>query len=77
MSLKIKELIAKLIRESVRKLRVKATYLFDVPSVDEDFVVDGLKLVGARPEHLRNIVWSLRWRRELVAALVALDEAEH
>ena len=39
--------------------------------------VDGLELVGAWSEHLRDDVWSLpRWR-ELVAVLVALDEAEH
>ena len=31
----------KLIRESVRKLRVKVMKLFDVPSTDEDFTVDG------------------------------------
>ena len=47
MSLKIRELVAKLIRESVRILRVKMTKLFDVPGIYEDFAVDGLELVGA------------------------------
>ena len=28
-------------------------------------------------EHLCDDVWSLPWQRELVAVLVALDEAEH
>ena len=51
--------------------------MFDVPSVDEDFAVDGLELVGARSEHLRNDVWSLPWWRELMAVLVALDEVKH
>ena len=77
MSLKIEELIAKLIRESGRKLRVKATQRFDVPGVDEDFTVDGPELVGAWSEHLHNDVWSLPWWRELVAVLVALDVVEH
>ena len=39
--------------------------------------VDGLELIGACSEHLRDDVRSLPWRRELVAVLVALDEAEH
>ena len=51
--------------------------MFDVPGVDEDFAVDGLKFIGARSEHLHDDVWSLAWRRELVMVLVALDEAEH
>ena len=51
--------------------------MFDVPGIDEDFVVDGLELVGARSEHLCDDVQSLPRRRELVAVLVALDEAEH
>ena len=42
----------------------------------EDLTVDGLELVGAWPEHLCDDVWSLPWRRELVAVLAALDEAE-
>ena len=51
--------------------------MFDVPGVDKYFVVDGLELVGAWSKHLRNDIRSLpRWR-ELVAVLVALDEAEH
>ena len=45
--------------------------------MDEDFPVDGLELVGARSEHLRNDVRSLPRQRELVAVLVSLDEAEH
>ena len=45
--------------------------------VGEDFIVDGLELIGACSEHLRDDVRSLPWRRELVAVLVALDEAEH
>ena len=51
--------------------------MFDVPGVDEDFAVDGLELVGAWLENLHDDVWSNPWRRELVAVLVALDEAEH
>ena len=51
--------------------------MFDVPGIDEDFVIDGPKLVGAWSEHLRNDIRSLPRRRELVAVLVALDEAEH
>ena len=51
--------------------------MFDVPGIDEDFVVDGLDLVGAWSEHLRDDVCSLpRWR-ELMVVLVALDEAVH
>ena len=51
--------------------------MFDVPSVDEDFTVDGLKLVGAWSEHFYNDIRSLPWWRELVAVLVSLDEADH
>ena len=51
--------------------------MFDVLDVDEDFIVDGFELVGAWSEHLHDDVRSLPWRRELVAVLVALDEAEH
>ena len=51
--------------------------MFDVSGVDEDFAVDGLELVGAWSEHLRDDIWSLPWRRELVAVLIALDKAEH
>ena len=51
--------------------------LFDVLGVDKDFVVDGLELVGAWSQHLRNDVQSLPWQRKLVAVLVALDEAKH
>ena len=59
------------------RLGVKEMQLLDVPGIGEDFAINGLELVGARPEHLRDDVRSLpRWR-ELVAVLVALDEAEH
>ena len=51
--------------------------MFDVPSVDEDFSLDGLELVGAWLEHLHDDVRSLPRRRELVVVLVALDEVEH
>ena len=44
---------------------------------DEDFTVDGLELVGAWSEHLCDDVWFFPWRREFVAVLVTLDEAEH
>ena len=57
--------------------KVKATQLLDVPGIDEDYVVDGLELVGAWSEHLRDDVRSLPRRRELMAVLVALDEVEH
>ena len=51
--------------------------MFDVLGIDKDFTLDGIKFVGAWSEHLCDDVWSLpRWR-ELVAVLVALDEAEH
>ena len=49
----------------------------DVSDVDEDFAIDGLKLIGAWSEHLRDDVLSLPRRRELVQVLVALDEVEH
>ena len=44
---------------------------------DEDFALDGLELIGTWSEHLHDDVWSLPWRRELMAVLVALDEVEH
>ena len=68
--------ITKLIRESVRLLRVKATYLLDVLGIDEDFVVDGLELVRAWSEHVCDDIQSLPWWRELVVVLAALDKAE-
>ena len=50
--------------------------MFDVLGIGEDLTVDGLQLVGAWTEHLRNYVCSLpRWG-ELVAVLVALNEVE-
>ena len=61
----------------MRILRIKAAYLFDVLGIDEDFVVDGLELVGAWSEHFCDDVWSLPQWRELVLVLVALDEAVH
>ena len=57
----------------MHRLGVKATQLFDVLGVDEDFAVDGLELVGAQSEHPRDDVRSLLRRRKLVAVLVALD----
>ena len=51
--------------------------MFDVPGIDEDFAIDGLELIGAWSEHLRNDVRSLPWWRELVVVLVALDDVEH
>ena len=51
--------------------------MFDIPSIDEDLAIDGLELVGAWSEHLRDNVRSLPWWRELVAVLVALDKVEH
>ena len=51
--------------------------MLDFLGVDEDFAIDGLDLVGAWSEHLLDDVWSLPWLRELMAVLVALDEAEH
>ena len=58
-------------------LRVKVTLLLDVLGIDEDYAIDGLELVGAWSEHLHDNLWSLPWRRELMAVLVALDEAEY
>ena len=50
--------------------------MLNVPDIGEDLAVDGLELVGAWLEHLHDNVRSLpRWG-ELVAVLVALDEAE-
>ena len=51
--------------------------MFDVLGIDEDFALDGLELVGVWLKHLHDDVRYLPWRRELVAVLVALDEAEH
>ena len=51
--------------------------MFDVPSVDKDFIVDGTELVGAWLENLHDDVRSLPLWRELVTVLVALDEVEH
>jgi hypothetical protein len=51
--------------------------LLNVLHVGEDFAIGGLELVGAGSEHLRDDVWSFPWWGELVAVLVALDEAEH
>ena len=51
--------------------------MFDIPGIDKDFAINGLELVGAWSEHLRDDVRSLPWRREFVAVLVALDEAKH
>ena len=59
----------------MRILRVKVAYLFDVLGIDEDFAVDGLKLVGAWSEHLRNNVCSSHGGESFVAVLVALDKA--
>ena len=65
MSLKVGELIAELIRESVCILRVKVMWLLDVPSIDENFTIDGLELVGAWLEHPRDDVWSPYGRENL------------
>ena len=51
--------------------------LFNVLGINEDFAIDGLELVCARSEHLRDDIRCLPWRRELAAVPVALDEAEH
>ena len=51
--------------------------MFDVSGIDEDFIVDGLKLIGAWSEHLCDDVRSLPRRGELVVVLVALDEVEN
>ena len=56
------------------ELGIEATYLFDIPSVGEDFVVRGTELVGPRPEYFHDDVWSFLGRGELVAVLVALYE---
>ena len=66
-----------IILKYMHRLGVKATELLDVLCIDEDLTVDGLELVGAWSEHLRDDVRSLPWQRELVAVFVALDEAEH
>ena len=44
--------------------------------MDEDSAIDGLELVGARSEHLRDDVWSLPRQGQLVAVLAALNKAE-
>ena len=43
----------------MHRLGVKATYMFDVLGVDEEFDIDGLELVGAQSEHLCDDVRSL------------------
>ena len=50
--------------------------MLDVLGIDEDSTIDGLELVSARSEHLRNDVQSLPRQRELVAVFAALDEVE-
>jgi hypothetical protein len=49
--------------------------LLYIPSVGEDLTVGGLELVSARLEDLGDDVRPLPRRRNLVAVLVALDEA--
>ena len=51
--------------------------MFNVLGVDEDFAIDGPKLIGAWSEHLHDDVWSLPWWRELMVVFVALDKVEH
>jgi hypothetical protein len=41
-----------------KKLGAEATYLFDIPRVGEELVVDGLELAGAWLEHPRDDIWS-------------------
>ena len=50
--------------------------MLDVPGIGEDFTIDVLELVGAWSEYLRDGVWSLPQRGELVAVLVALNKVE-
>jgi hypothetical protein len=58
-----------------KNLRLEATLLLYIPSVGEDLTVGGLELVSARLEDLGDDVRPLPRRRNLVAVLVALDEA--
>ena len=50
--------------------------MLNLPGVGEDLAVDGFQLVGAWVEYFRDDVRPLPGRGELVAVLVALDEAE-
>jgi len=59
------------------ELGIEATYLFDIPSVGEDFVIRGTELVGPRPKYFHDDVRSFPRQRELVAAFLALDASEH
>ena len=51
--------------------------MLNVPDIGEDLAVDGLELVGAWSEHLRDGVRSFPRRGELVMVFVALDEVKH
>jgi hypothetical protein len=46
-----------------RKLGAELTYLLNIPCVGEGLAIDGLELVGAWSEHLRDDVWCYPWRR--------------
>jgi hypothetical protein len=61
--------------QQLRKiLRVEATQLLYIPSISEDLAVGRHKLVTARLEDLSDDVRP-PWWRNLVAVLVALDDA--
>ena len=51
--------------------------MFDVPSVGEDFAVDGFQLVGTWTEYFRDDVRPFLGWGELVAVLITLHEAEN
>jgi hypothetical protein len=46
-----------------KKLEVEVTYLFNIPRVGEESAIDGLELIGAWSENLRDDIWSLTWQR--------------
>ena len=50
--------------------------MLNVLGVGEDFAVDGFQPIGARAKYFHDDVRPLPGRGELVAVLVALDEAE-
>jgi hypothetical protein len=48
---------------NLKKLGAEVTYLFNIPRVGEELAINGLELVGAWSEHLRDDVWFFPWRR--------------
>jgi hypothetical protein len=58
-----------------KKLGVEAMYLFNILRVGEESIIDGLELVVAWSERLRDDIWSLLWRRPWGRMRVPCHEA--